>query len=214
MSLLHRTRNDDRVDDTTVRSDVSGRGAPPGRDRPWSNDLTPPTVRDVDRTESDDSFTIRERTSTFAPGQLVSLAVGVGFVAFGLVAMIHAGIDGSFGNPVVDVLGFTPHRLARLGRGGPRRPPHPRGHRRLGSTPQRPARRRHGDRGRARWSPSPAEMPEEARTSSRTTAGCSSLPRRAGRAGRHGPAGVALAPGEAQRRARRRPTTDGTVATH
>ena len=105
MSLLHRTRNDDRVDDTTVRSDdpvVEHRPAEPAVVE--HSDTT--AVRDVDRT-NDDTFTIRERTHTFAPGQLVSLAVGVGFVAFGLVAMIRAGIDGSFANPVVDVLGFS-----------------------------------------------------------------------------------------------------------
>ena len=104
MSLLHRTRNDDRVDDTTVRSDdpvVEHRPAEPA-----VVERSDTTVRDVDRTD-DDTFTVRERTHTFAPGQLVSLAVGVGFVAFGLVAMIRAGIDGSFANPVVDVLGFS-----------------------------------------------------------------------------------------------------------
>ena len=104
MSLLHRTRNDDRVDDTTVRSDDPVVVQRPAEPAVVERDTT--TVRDVDRTD-DDTFTIRERTHTFAPGQLVSLAVGVGFVAFGLVAMIRAGIDGSFGNPVVDVLGFS-----------------------------------------------------------------------------------------------------------
>ena len=105
MSLLHRTRNDDRVDEPTVRSDdpvVVHRPAEPAVVE--HSDST--AVREVARTE-DDSFTIRERTSTFAPGQLVSLVIGVGFVAVGLVAMIRAGIDGSFGNPVVDVLGFS-----------------------------------------------------------------------------------------------------------
>ena len=108
MSLLHRTRNEDRVDDRvdepTERSEdpvVVHRPAEPAVvDR---DDST--TVRRVP--ETDDSFTIRERTSTFAPGQIVSLAVGVGFVALGLVAMIRAGIDGSFGDPTVDVLGFS-----------------------------------------------------------------------------------------------------------
>jgi hypothetical protein len=100
MSLLHRSRtdrtDDERPDETTVRSDD-----PVVVER---SDTT--AHHDVARTD-DDSFTIRERTSTFAPGQLVSLAVGLGFMALGLVAMIRAGIDGSFGNPVVDVLGFS-----------------------------------------------------------------------------------------------------------
>jgi hypothetical protein len=104
MSLLHRTRNDDRVDEPTVRSDdpvvVHRPDGPPVVER--RDDDT--TVHEVERT---DDYTIRERTSTFAPGQLVSLAVGVGFVALGLVAMLRAGIDGSFGNPTVEVLGLS-----------------------------------------------------------------------------------------------------------
>ena len=33
--------------------------------------------------------------------------MGVGFVAVGLLAMVRAGIDGSFATPVVEVLGVT-----------------------------------------------------------------------------------------------------------
>jgi hypothetical protein len=48
-----------------------------------------------------------ERAWTFAPGQLVSLIIGVGVIAVGLVAIVRAGIDGSLSEPVVNVLGYT-----------------------------------------------------------------------------------------------------------
>ena len=97
MSLLHRTHDRDRVDDSDVvdRSD-------PSYVEPKHRD--PVVVRDH---EDREDVTIRERTWTFAPGQLVSLVVGVGLVALGLVAMVRAGIDGSFSTPVVEVLGLT-----------------------------------------------------------------------------------------------------------
>jgi hypothetical protein len=97
MSILHRTHDRDRVDDADAvdRSDETTIGR---RDR------DPEIVEDRGRAED---TVIRERTWTFAPGQLVSLVVGVGLVALGLVAMIRAGIDGSFATPTVEVLGFT-----------------------------------------------------------------------------------------------------------
>jgi hypothetical protein len=49
----------------------------------------------------------RERAWTFAPGQLVSLIIGIGVIAVGLVALVRAGIDGSLSEPVVEVLGYT-----------------------------------------------------------------------------------------------------------
>jgi len=83
MSLLHRTRADDDVevvDRDHVRHDTDAA-------------ITPSRTK--------------ERSWTFAPGQLVSLAVGVGFIAVGVIAMIRAGIDGSFETPIVDVLRFS-----------------------------------------------------------------------------------------------------------
>jgi hypothetical protein len=53
------------------------------------------------------SDTVRERRWEMAPGQIVSLVAGIGFVAVGLVAVLRAGFDGSLAEPVVDVLGFT-----------------------------------------------------------------------------------------------------------
>jgi hypothetical protein len=80
MSLLHRTRTDD--DDVVVdRNEV--RHAAEGR------------------------TTTSHRAWTFAPGQLVSLLVGVGFVIVGLIALVRAGLDGSLDAPVVEVLGYT-----------------------------------------------------------------------------------------------------------
>lgn len=64
--------------------------------------------------------TVRARRWDVAPGQLISLIAGVGFVALGLVALVRAGIDGSMETPVVEVLGFTHTAwlgLAELGLG-------------------------------------------------------------------------------------------------
>ena len=80
MSLHHHTRTDDdaAVDRTEVReSTVQG------------------------------STTASQRSWTFAPGQLVSLVVGVGFVIAGLIAVVRAGLDGSLATPVVEVLGYS-----------------------------------------------------------------------------------------------------------
>jgi hypothetical protein len=87
MSLLHRTRDTDDVH-TTAAEDGE-------RDR-------------HEREISDDRNTvIRERTWTFAPGQLISLLIGIGLAVVGLVALIRAGIDGDLSEPVVDVLGLS-----------------------------------------------------------------------------------------------------------
>jgi hypothetical protein len=99
MSLLHRTRDHDHHDDTHVveRSDDDDTVIEPKhRDR----------VVVTDRGDRDDTV-VRERSWAFAPGQLISLIVGIGFVALGLVAMVRAGIDGSFSTPEVEVLGFS-----------------------------------------------------------------------------------------------------------
>jgi hypothetical protein len=94
MSLLHRTH--DRTDDADLTE----------------SDRHPDDTQVVHRRDpivvADDRETkVRERSWTFAPGQIVSMIVGVGFVALGLVALIRAGIDGSLEAPVVEVLGFT-----------------------------------------------------------------------------------------------------------
>jgi hypothetical protein len=89
MSLLHRTRDDD----TVVTDGETHRTAD-----------TDDVVTTDDRTDTAADTKIRERTWTFAPGQLISFAVGVGFIALGVVAMIRAGIDDSFARPTVEVL--------------------------------------------------------------------------------------------------------------
>lgn len=48
-----------------------------------------------------------ERAWTFAPGQMVSLIIGVGVIAVGVVALVRAGLEGSLAEPVVEVLGYT-----------------------------------------------------------------------------------------------------------
>ena len=99
MSLLHRTHDRDRVDDEHVadRSDLDHD----------DDTVVVPRHRDPEIVTDRDDVVVRERTWTFAPGQLISLVVGIGLVALGVVAMTRAGIDGSFKTPVVEVLGFT-----------------------------------------------------------------------------------------------------------
>jgi hypothetical protein len=50
---------------------------------------------------------MREQTWAFAPGQVVSFAVGVAAVAVGVLALVRAGVDGSLDTPTVGVLGYT-----------------------------------------------------------------------------------------------------------
>jgi len=125
MRLLHRDRTDhDRSDDTTVAEAQDGhdtvRVAPatddrtmvrPGRD----GDDTAVVDRGdrVDRTDHAEvvdapaSTTVRERSWTFAPGQLVSFAAGAALVVVGFIALLRAGVDASLAQPTVDVLGFS-----------------------------------------------------------------------------------------------------------
>jgi hypothetical protein len=92
MSLLHRTRDDD-----TAVIDGDRRN-----DDPVVTETTDHTTTDTAVAPA--TTKVRERTWTFAPGQLVSFAVGVGLVALGLVAAIRAGLDGNLARPEVDVL--------------------------------------------------------------------------------------------------------------
>ena len=95
MSLLHRTRDDD--------TDITE------ADRHDGDEVTTATTTRVD----DDSAVApvptktRERTWTFAPGQLISFAVGLGFIAVGAVALIRAGVDGNLARPTVEVLSLS-----------------------------------------------------------------------------------------------------------
>lgn len=43
----------------------------------------------------------------FAPDSMITGIVGLGFLLFGLIAIIRGGFDGSLSEPVVDVFGFT-----------------------------------------------------------------------------------------------------------
>lgn len=49
---------------------------------------------------------VRDRTSVFAPGQLISLIVGGALVVLGAVALVRAGAGEPLDTPVVEVLGF------------------------------------------------------------------------------------------------------------
>jgi len=63
----------------------------------------------ADPVDADDTtpVKIRERTSVFAPGQLVSLVAGGALVVVGAIALVRAGLDDPLGAPVVEVLGWT-----------------------------------------------------------------------------------------------------------
>ncbi len=80
MSLLHRTHTDDAV--------VEG-------------DRIDHTVEPVAATRT------RERSWVMAPGQVVSLIAGAGFIVVGVLALIRAELDGSLSEPVVEVMGYT-----------------------------------------------------------------------------------------------------------
>ena len=47
------------------------------------------------------------RTSRFSPGQIISGAVGVVLVIFGIVAVTRTGIDSSLNTPPTDILGLA-----------------------------------------------------------------------------------------------------------
>ncbi|MEO7573946.1 MAG: hypothetical protein ABIX10_16075 [Acidimicrobiales bacterium] len=62
-----------------------------------------------DPVDADDTtpVKIREQTSVFAPGQLVSLIAGGALVVVGAIALVRAGLEDPLGAPVVEVLGWT-----------------------------------------------------------------------------------------------------------
>lgn len=50
--------------------------------------------------------TVRERTWSFTPAQIVSFAVGSFLVVVGLIVLLRAGVDGSLATPTVEVLTY------------------------------------------------------------------------------------------------------------
>jgi hypothetical protein len=117
MRLLHRDQHNEAGDHDSDR-DVGGDdpdhldGDPGHRDGDTIVDRRDGDVVTTGDTRSTaavrrEPTTIHERTWTFAPGQLISFIVGVGLIIVGLVAMLRAGIDGSFGTPTVEVLDYS-----------------------------------------------------------------------------------------------------------
>jgi hypothetical protein len=112
MKLLHRRRDDvhddahthavDEDDSTQAHTEV----ASTREDRPTKDHTHVVPVRRDERTVTDDRSQVRERVSTFAPGQIVSLVGGLVLVIVGLIALLRAGIDGSLDDPVVSVMGW------------------------------------------------------------------------------------------------------------
>lgn len=133
MRLLHRDRtdhdtstdDDTRADDTTVDGSRTEavRVAPATDDptvvhRPDDTVVADGThrVERADRVErpvvadgdaSPMATTVRERTWTFAPGQVVSFAAGVATLAVGVIALLRAGVDASLAQPTVHILGYS-----------------------------------------------------------------------------------------------------------
>jgi hypothetical protein len=130
MRLLHRDHQDagDHTDEIRVTSDGVAETdrsntmvrdpapiAPPAPERPAAERAAAHGVP-----ERRTAKTVRERTWTFAPGQLISFVAGVGLIAVGLVALVRAGIDGALATPTVHVLTYTHTAwlgLAELGLG-------------------------------------------------------------------------------------------------
>jgi hypothetical protein len=96
MSLLHRTRDD--------HTEVAERDRHDRHDDDVTTASTTTRVDDDGTTAAAVPTKTRERTWTFAPGQLISFAVGIGFIAVGAIALIRAGIDGNLARPTVEVL--------------------------------------------------------------------------------------------------------------
>lgn len=92
MRLLRRDRPQPQVD------------RDPEADTPFDTTTASP---DSPSTTDSPPRTVRERTWTFTPSQVVSFIAGVGLVALGLVAMIRAGVDGDLSEPTVRVLTYT-----------------------------------------------------------------------------------------------------------
>jgi hypothetical protein len=113
MGLLHRTRTEDDTDRTMTDRTMADDGVVT-----TTGDDTVVTDRTDDRTVEHHELVrddrpvavppekVRERVTTFAPGQLVSLAVGIFAIVVGLIAVIRAGLDGSLADPTVSVLGW------------------------------------------------------------------------------------------------------------
>jgi hypothetical protein len=98
MNLLHRSRTDDG--DVAVHD----------HDHDHDHDHEHAVDGDRPRHTADDAVATRrtrERTWTFAPGQLISFAVGLGFVVVGILALVRAELGGSLATPVVEVLGLS-----------------------------------------------------------------------------------------------------------
>jgi hypothetical protein len=110
MRLLHRDQHNEAGDhdsDRDVRvDDPDHRDGETIVDRRDDDVVTTRDTRST-ATVQREPATIHERTWTFAPGQLISFVVGVGLIIVGLVAMLRAGVDGSFRTPTVDVLTYS-----------------------------------------------------------------------------------------------------------
>ena len=107
-------RDDRRVDQEGVRHDHTTIAAARAddthvvdRDRDGRTEVIEESRRDgVAHDDATTPTLVRERTWTFAPGQLVSMVVGGALVVLGTLALLRAGISEPLADPVVQVMGL------------------------------------------------------------------------------------------------------------
>ncbi|MGH9085963.1 MAG: hypothetical protein ACRDYW_10955 [Acidimicrobiales bacterium] len=116
MRLLHREKHEadtsDHADETRTTNGAQGLSTTDRveRDHTAVQPAPPPRAHTetVERdTPVDRDTTVRERTWTFAPGQVVSLAAGVGLVVVGAIALLRAGVGEPLASPTVEVLTYS-----------------------------------------------------------------------------------------------------------
>jgi hypothetical protein len=112
MRLLHREKHEadttDHVDETRTSNGARDLSTTDGDRVERGHTAVQPAPPPPAPTETvDRDTTVRERTRTFAPGQLVSLAGGVALVVVGAIALMRAGVGEPLASPTVDVLTYS-----------------------------------------------------------------------------------------------------------
>lgn len=112
MRLLHREKHEadttDHVDETRTPNGARDLSTTDGDRVERGHTAVQPAPPPPAPTETvDRDTTVRERTWTFAPGQVVSLAAGVALVVVGAIALMRAGVGEPLASPTVDVLTYS-----------------------------------------------------------------------------------------------------------
>ena len=111
MRLLHRDKHEadttDHVDETRTTNGARDASTADHRAGNGHTAVQPAPPPPAPTETIDRDTTVRERTWTFAPGQVVSLAAGVGLVVVGVLALLRAGVGEPLASPTVDVLTYS-----------------------------------------------------------------------------------------------------------